>query len=156
MFRPMRRFKQQLPEAECIEILRTEPRGVLSLLGEDGYPYGLPMTHWYNGGKLYFHCAKEGHKLDAIRNCNKASFCVMDRGFHRDGEWPMHIRSVIVFGRIRIVEDMREIETICRGLTAKFTSDTAYADQELRTGASHVLCLELSPEQITGKRVIES
>lgn len=156
MFRPMRRFNQQLPEAECIEILKSEPRGVLSLLGDDGYPYGLPMTHWYCDGKLYFHCAKEGHKLDAIRRCEKASFCVMDQGFRKDGEWAINIRSVIVFGRIRVVEDIQEIETICRGLTAKFTPDTAYADQEFRRGASRVLCLELAPENITGKRVNES
>ena len=69
MFREMRRFKQVLSQEECIEVLKNEPRGVLSLIGEDGYPYGIPMDHWYceEDGKLYFHCAKEGHKLDAVK-----------------------------------------------------------------------------------------
>ena len=82
MFRPMRRSNQQFPEKDCIEILKTEPRGILSVLGEDGYPYGIPMNHFYReaDGKLYFHCAKEGHKLDAVRACDKASFCVLDKG----------------------------------------------------------------------------
>jgi nitroimidazol reductase NimA-like FMN-containing flavoprotein (pyridoxamine 5'-phosphate oxidase superfamily) len=64
----MRRFKQQISEAECIRILKEEKRGVLSVMGEDGYPYGIPMNHWYSpeDGKLYFHGAKSGHKLDAI------------------------------------------------------------------------------------------
>ena len=82
MFREMRRFKQQISKEECTEVLRNEPRGVLSVLGDDGYPYGIPMDHWYSetDGKLYFHCAKEGHKLDAIAKCDKAGYCVMDQG----------------------------------------------------------------------------
>ena len=78
MFRTMRRFKQELTREECLAVLRSQPRGVLSLLGENGYPYGLPIDYWYNetDGKLYFHGAKEGHKIDAIRACDKASFCI--------------------------------------------------------------------------------
>lgn len=68
MFREMRRFKQQISEEECIRILKEQPRGVLSMLGDDGYPYGIPLDYLYmEDGHLYFHCAKEGHKLDAIR-----------------------------------------------------------------------------------------
>lgn len=80
MFRKMRRFKQELSKQECIEILQSEPRRVLSVLGEDGYPYGMPMNHWYSekDGKIYFHGAKSGHKIDAIKNCDKVSFCVYD------------------------------------------------------------------------------
>ena len=68
MFREMRRIKQALSQDECTEVLKNEPRGVLSLIGENGYPYGIPMDHWYceEDGKLYFHCAKEGHKLGAL------------------------------------------------------------------------------------------
>ena len=89
MFRKMRRFKQQISEKECIRVLKEQPRGVLSMLGDDGYPYGIPLDHWYSeiDNKLYFHCAKTGHKLDAIASCNKVSFCVMDEGYRKDGEW---------------------------------------------------------------------
>lgn len=88
-----------------------EPRGVLSVQGEDGYPYGMPMTHWYNekDGKIYFHGAKSGHKIDAIKNCDKVSFCVMDEGYRKEGEWALNIRSVIVFGRLRIVEEPEKV-----------------------------------------------
>ena len=73
MFRKMRRFKQELSKEECMEILKNEPRGVLSVLGDDGYPYGMPVTHWYNekNGKIYFHGAKSGHKIDATNMCDK-------------------------------------------------------------------------------------
>jgi len=86
MFRPMRRFKQQINDSECKEILKNEKRGVLSLLGDDGYPYGLPMSLLYSeeDNKIYFHCAKEGHKIDAIKNYDKASFCVYDSGFREE------------------------------------------------------------------------
>ena len=76
MFRPMRRFKQQISVAACKEILKNEKRGVLSLLGDNGYPYGLPLSHLYSeeDTKIYFHGAKEGHKIDAIKNFTGTQF----------------------------------------------------------------------------------
>ena len=158
MFRKMRRFKQELSHEECVEVLKTQPRGVLSVLGEDGYPYGLPMTHWYNevDGKIYFHCAGEGHKIDAIRACDKVSFCVYDEGWHREGEWALNIRSVIVFGRIAPVEDSERKAEICRELCRKFTDDDNYFTKEMATAGSRVLCLALTPEHMAGKLVNES
>ena len=110
MFRKMRRFKQQISEEECREILKQEPRGVLSLIGDNGYPYGIPMDHWYceEDGKLYFHGAKEGHKIDAIEKCDKASYCVYDKGFRKEGEWALNIKSVVVFGRISPILDVEK------------------------------------------------
>lgn len=158
MFRKMRRFKQELSQEQCVEILKKEPRGVLSLLGDDGYPYGLPITHWYDeeAGKIYFHGAKSGHKIDAIKNCDKASFCVYDEGYRKDGEWALNINSVIVFGRIRIVEDPEKVKEICVGLCEKFTDDKEYMEHELLHSGPAVLCLELTPEHMTGKLVNES
>ena len=82
MFREMRRFKQQISQEECIEILKTEPRGILSMLGDDGYPYGIPLNHWYceEDGHIYFHGARAGHKIDAVQRCDKVSYCVYDQG----------------------------------------------------------------------------
>lgn len=158
MFRKMRRFKQQLTLEECVNILKNEPRGVLSVIGDDGYPYGVPLDHWYceEDGKLYFHGAKEGHKVDAIKNCDKVSYCVYNRGFRKASEWALNISSVIVFGRIRPVEDMEKAEKICRSLCSKFTDDETYIENEISGGLSRVLCLELTPEHITGKLVKES
>ena len=158
MFRKMRRLKQEMPAEECRELLKTQVRGVLSLLGDDGYPYGLPIDYWYNeaDGKLYFHGAKEGHKIDAIRACDKASFCIHDEGVRMDGEWPLHFRSVIVFGRIAPVTDHAVTREVCRRLAEKFTDDAAYIDAEIASAADRVLCLALTPEHMTGKRVRES
>ncbi len=158
MFREMRRFKQQITNEECIEILKEEPRGVLSVLGDDGYPYGVPMDHWYSEkeGKLYFHCAKEGHKLDAIAKCDKAGYCVMDGGYRKEGEWALNIRSVIVFGRICVVTDEEKKKEICTNLCRKFTEDEAYLEREMKNSFPRVCCLELSIEHMTGKLVNES
>ena len=158
MFRQMRRFKQQISKEECIKILKEQPRGVLSLIGDDGYPYGIPLDHWYceEDGKLYFHGAKEGHKIDAIKACDKASYCVMDQGFKKDGEWSLNINSVIVFGRISIVEDPEKAKIICTEICRKFTDDEAYLQHELEHAFPRVQCLELTPEHMTGKLVNES
>ena len=109
MFREMLRKRQELPREACIEILKKEPRGVLSVLGDDDYPYGMPINHYYceEDGKIYFHGGRMGHKIDAMRRHDKASFCVFDQGYRRDGEWALNISSVIVFGRIEFVEDRK-------------------------------------------------
>ena len=158
MFREMRRSKQQFSQEECTEILKQEVRGVLSVLGDDGYPYGIPMDHWYDekNGKIYFHGAKEGHKIDAIKACDKVSYCVYDKGYRKYGEWALNIRSVVVFGSIRPVEHMEKVEEICRNLCLKFTDDQEYIEKELTNYTSRVLCLELTPEHMTGKLVNES
>ena len=158
MFRPMLRARQQLSESECVEILSQEPRGVLSLLGDDGYPYGLPMNHYYcpEDGRLYFHCGRAGHKLDAIRRCSRASFCVYDQGTRREGEWALNIRSVIVFGRIEMMEDRQTIYAMARRLSHKFTQDEGYIEREIQKSGPGTLMFVLIPEHITGKLVNES
>lgn len=158
MFRKMRRFKQQISDEECKEVLISAPRGVLSVIGDEGYPYGIPMDHWYSesDGKLYFHCAKEGHKLDAIAKCDKVSYCAMDKGFRKDGEWALNIRSVVVFGRIKIVTDEEKRIEIGTNLCRKFTDDESYIEREIKNALPRALCLELTPEHITGKLVNES
>ena len=86
MFRKMRRSKQELPEEECIEMLTNEPRGFLALLGDEDYPYVIPMSHVYVDGKIYFHGAQKGHKNDAVKKYSKCSYCVMDSGVRKDGD----------------------------------------------------------------------
>lgn len=158
MFRPMRRWKQQLSDEECAALLKNTPRGILSVLGDDGYPYGIPMNHWYceADGKLYFHGAKTGHKIDAISKCDKVSYCVHDEGYREDGQWPLHIKSVVVFGKIQPVTDDAKVLEICTHLCQKFTDDKAYLKHELKHSLPKVLCLALIPEHMTGKLVKES
>ena len=157
MFRPMLRKRQQLPEEECVLILKEQLRGVLSLLGDDGYPYGVPLNHYYceEDGRIYFHCAKVGHKIDAIRGCEKASFCVCDEGYRKEGEWSLYIRSVIVFGRVEFVEDRDVIYRIARALSYKFTDDEAFIQKEIDRFGKGTMMFALVPEHITGKLVHE-
>ena len=158
MFREMRRFRQQISEEECIRIIKEQPRGILSMHGDDGYPYGVPMNHWYseNDGRLYFHGAKVGHKIDSITRNDKVSFCVYDQGYRRDGEWALNINSVIVFGRIHIVEDEEKKREICTNLCRRFTDDEEYLEKEMKNAFPRVCCLELEIEHMTGKLVNES
>lgn len=157
-FRPMRRVNQQVSEEECIRILREERRGVLSMLGENGYPYGIPLNHWYNpeDGKLYFHGAKTGHKLDALRNDSRVSYCVYDAGYRKEGDWALNVTSVVVFGRISLVTDLEKAIKIGTNLCRKFTDDEAYIRRELENALPRVQCLELNVDHMTGKLVNES
>ena len=160
MFRDMRRIKQQIPAEECVQILKEQLRGVLSVLGDGDYPYGIPLDHWYceENGKLYFHCAKTGHKLDAVQKHDKVSYCVMDEGFRKEGEWALNIRSVVIFGRMRVVGDTEDElkRSIAAGLCRKFTEDEAFLQNELIHALPRAAFLELTPEHITGKLVNES
>ena len=151
-------FKQQITDEECKQILIEEPRGILSMIGDDGYPYGIPLSHWYceEEGKIYFHGAKEGHKIDSIAKCDKVSFCVYDKGYKKEGDWALNIKSVVIFGRIRLVTDTEKAKEICTNICRKFTDDEEYIQKEMNNALSRVQCLELIPEHMTGKLVNES
>ncbi len=153
----MRRKKQELSEEECVKILKNEKRGVLSFIGEDGYPYGVPINHFFDetDGKIYFHGAKQGHKIDALKECNKVCFTVYDGGYKNPGDWALNIKSVIAFGKIELVEETEKAEKICRALCGKFTSDSLYIEKEISSFLSKVQCLEMTVEHMTGKQVNE-
>ena len=158
MFREMRRFKQQLPEEKCIEILKKEPRGVLAVLGDDEYPYTIPLDHFYEDGKLYFHCAKEGHKLDAIKNSDKCSYCVLANCTPDEdtsaGQF-YYFDSVVVFGRIRQLEDHDEIIRQVRKLALKYYTDPDAVEADIRKNGPRTAMLELTIEHMSGKHVHE-
>ena len=158
MFREMLRIRQALSREECIEVLQTVPRGVLSVKGEDGYPYGMPMNFWYDPEKdrIYFHGGMKGHKIDALKADDRVSFCCYDEGFRRPDEWALNIRSVIIFGRVRFLEDQDLAMEVSRKLSYRFTKDEAYIDEEVRRSGPRTLCFELIPEHMTGKLVNES
>lgn len=158
MFRELTRKNKAISEAECVKLLKEQTRGVLSVLGDGDYPYGMPMNHFYNGedGCIYFHCGKKGHRLDAIQKHNKVSFCVYDRGVCEDGDWVLHVNSVIVFGKLEVVDDMEIITDITTKLSRKFTQDEAYIQKEIELYAKETLLLKLKPEHMCGKRVKES
>lgn len=158
MFREMIRKGKQLSREECIDILMNEKRGVLSVLGDNDYPYGTPMNHFYNeiDGNVYFHSGNIGHRLEALRKHDKVSFCAFDEGTRKEGDWALNIRSVIVFGRIEIIDDMDIIADITTRLSRKFTDDEAYIQKEVKDHGKRTLLLKLSVEHMCGKSVHEA
>ncbi|MBQ3671431.1 MAG: pyridoxamine 5'-phosphate oxidase family protein [Treponema sp.] len=158
MFRQMRRFKQQVTAEECVRILKSQWRGVLAVIGDGGYPYTIPIDFYYDegDGKIYFHGAKEGHKIDSIEKCDKVSFCVMDDGFKKDGDWAYTVTSVVVFGKIsRVADGEKTKEKVC-ALASKYNPNPDYVEKEWEGAKNRVLCLELEIEHMTGKRVHEA
>ena len=158
MFRELLRKNRQLSMEDCVEILKNETRGVLSVLGDEGYPYGMPMNHFYNeeDGKLYFHCGNVGHRLEALQKYNKVSFCAYDGGYRKEGEWALNVKSVIVFGTVEIIHDREKMVDITTKLCYKFTQDEAYIKKEIEQSAHRTLLLQLNPEHICGKFVNEA
>lgn len=151
----MRRFNQQLSYEESINILKNEPRGILAVLGDDNYPYAVPMNHIYLNGKLYFHGAEEGHKHDAYINHPKASYCVMDRGFKKEGQWWNEFKSVIIFGKISILENRQEKTDIMNKLADDFFPNHEETEKAMKRLFERCEVFELSMEHITGKLVRE-
>ena len=157
MFREMRRGRQALSQEECEKILARGTSGVLALAGDGGYPYAVPLSYVYRAGKIYFHCARSGHKLDAVRREPKASFCVIDQDQVVPQEYTTYFRSVIAFGTIRELESDGEKRTAIEALAMKyFPGDSrenrnGYIDREWTP-----LCmLELSVSHLTGKEAKE-
>lgn len=157
MFRDMRRKKQLLSPEETAAVLRRGTSGVLALSGDGGYPYAVPISYVYDGEKIYFHCAKSGHKLDAIRRSDKASFCVIDQDQIVPEEYTTYFRSVIVFGRIHILEDDAGKRAAIEKLAVKYTPDGTEEGREaaIQRDWTPLCMLEMTVERVTGKEAIE-
>lgn len=151
----MRRFKQELPHDECIELLVNSPRGVLAVLGDDDYPYTVPMNHVYIDGKIYFHAAKEGHKHDAIEKHSKVSYCVMNDGFRKYDNWWYTFKSVIVFGEMNIITNNDEKINILTQLGDKYFPNHEYTLNEIDKFSDKADVYELTVKHISGKLVRE-
>ena len=158
MFRELARKNKQISHEECIELLTGETRGVLSVNGDNGYPYAMPMNHFYNAedGCIYFHCGKNGHRLDSLKHSDKVCFCVCEQGYRNEGEWAYNVRSVIVFGHIEIIDDINKIVSITTKLCHKFDCDEDYIRNEIENYGKATLLLKLTPEHICGKLVKEA
>lgn len=155
MFRKMRRFKQQLSNDEALEILKNCKSGVLAVSGDDGYPYTVPLNFVYADGKIYFHCAKSGHKLDAVRANDKVSFCVIDKNEVDAEKLTTLFKSVVVFGRAKIMSDTEKIKSAMTVFGLKYNNDVAAVEKEIQREWNGLCCVEITIEHITGKQAIE-
>lgn len=152
MFREMRRKNQYIPETECIEILKNASNGIMSVSGDDDYPYGVPLSYGYEDDKIFFHCAKTGHKIDAIKKNDKVSFTVIGQDKIVPELYTTYFKSVIAFGRAKVIEDTDEKIRLTKLIAQKYRPGfekemQKEIDSEL--SALCVICIEI--EHMTGK-----
>jgi len=155
MFREMRRSKQLLSNEVAVRVLNQGSNGVLACLGDDDYPYAVPLSYVYADEKIYFHTAKQGHKLDAIRKHSKVSFCVIDEDTIVSKEYTSYFRSVVIFGKARIVEG-EERQIALQAIVEKYSGDQPLeAKQKEVSGCSQALLVAIDIEHFSGKEAIE-
>lgn len=154
MFREMKRKKQILTREECVRILQEGTSGVLAVDGDDGYPYAVPMSYVLSGDKIYFHCAKSGHRSDALSRNDRASFCVIGQDQVMPEEFTTHYKSVIVFGRIQIIDDDAEKIKAMEQLSIRYAPEASAAriQQEIDRFWKPLCVLGLSIEHMSGKK----
>jgi uncharacterized protein len=156
MFREMRRDKQLLSEKDTVEILQAHTSGVLGVMGDNGYPYTVPLSYVYKDNKLFFHSANEGHKMDGIRRNDKVTFCVIDKDEIHPEKITSYFRSVIVFGRARILTGDSERRFALESLVEKYAPDFAQEGlKSIERDWDRVCVVEISIEHMTGKEAIE-
>ncbi len=158
MFRTMRRGTQALTREEMVDLLKTETRGVMSVQGDNGYPYGYPINHYYDeeANKIYIHGATFGHRVSAVKKDPKVSYCVFGGEYQKEGDWAKYVKSVIVFGKAELIEDADEIVRISRLLCDKFPCPPEYVEHEIEKDAPRTLVIAINIENMNGKLVHEA
>jgi nitroimidazol reductase NimA-like FMN-containing flavoprotein (pyridoxamine 5'-phosphate oxidase superfamily) len=155
MFREMRRGKQLLSMEDTVGVMERCTSGVLACLGDDGYPYAVPLSYVYFNGRIYFHSAKAGHKIDAITKNPKVSFSVIDEDKIVSEEYTTHFRSVIAFGKARVVEGDEWFESFA-ALVEKYSGnqpEEAKNKEISKCTHAHIIAIDI--EHMTGKESIE-
>lgn len=155
MLRKMRRNKQRMSQEDTIAVMNRCTNGVLACFGDDGYPYAVPLSYVYFNDKVYFHSAKEGHKIDAIFENPKVSFAVIDEDTIVSAEYTSSFRSVIVFGQARMVEG-DEWQSAFKALVEKYSGEQSETDkQKAIAECTRTYLIAIDVEHITGKEAIE-
>lgn len=157
MFRSMRRKAQALDQAACKAVLERNTAGVLAVAGDEGWPYAVPLSYAYDGKSLWFHCALQGHKLDSMQRSDKVSFCVVDQDVVVPEKYTTCFRSVIVFGRARVIADEKARRRALFLLAAKYSPEvpTADRDKEIEGNLGRTVVVEVAIEWMSGKEGAE-
>lgn len=157
MFRPMRRAKRTISDEDARSLLAKGRRATLAVNGDDGYPFAFPIDYRFDAdaNKIYFHGAKAGQKVDALRRSDKVCLTVMGNERLEDGEWAPYVQSVVVFGRCRLVDDAAKTEAEVRRLALKYYPSAEEVERELEKYLSAVQLYEIEIEHLTGKQVQE-
>ena len=154
MFRKIRKIKNEIDKDAVDSLLHSCRRGVLSMNGEDGYPYAIPVNYYYDEAnqKIYFHGAKEGYKVDCLKSCDKVCFTVFGNESIKDLEWAPYVQSVVVFGRCHLVDTDNEV---LKTFMMKYYPSVDLVDKVIEEDSKFVQMYEISIEHKSGKQVQE-
>ncbi|MGI6006308.1 MAG: pyridoxamine 5'-phosphate oxidase family protein [Ruminococcus sp.] len=157
MFRRMRRKRQEMTQEENMSVLTEGTSGVLALHGDGGYPYAVPLSYVCDGSHIYFHCAREGHKVDAVNKSSKASFCVIGQDDIVPEKFTTHFRSVIAFGTVKILEDDSKKRAAIEKLALKYAPEESKdsRSREIEREWKSLCVLDMTIEHLSGKKAIE-
>lgn len=158
MFREIRKKRNKIEDSAAEELLQNSRRGVLAVNGDDGYPYAIPLNYFYDreNRKIYFHGARAGHKVDALRVCDKVCFTVYGNETIREEDWAPFMQSTVVFGKCHLMENGSEkaMEMLKR-FAMKYYPNEQLADEEIAQAGRAVQMFEIEIEHLSGKEVQE-
>lgn len=157
MFRPLRRQKRAITDDEAKKLLSTEKRGVLAVNGDDGYPFAIPVDYYYDEKeeKIFFHGAKNGHKVDSLKKSDKVCFTVYGNEHYEEGEWAPYVQSTVVFGRCHLIEDAAITEERIRELAGKYYPNEEEIEAEIAKDIRAAQLYEITIEHLSGKQIKE-
>lgn len=157
MFRKIRRIKNEISLEEAKNLLRQNKRAAFSVIGDEGYPYTVPIDFYYDEAenRIYFHSAKAGHKIDSIKANDKVCFTTWDDGYKKEGDWAYYVSSCVVFGRARLIEDRALTEEKVRAFALKYYPTAEEVEAEIKRGINGVQLVAIDIEHISGKKVHE-
>lgn len=154
MFRKIRKIKNEIDKDAVDSLLHTCRRGVLSMNGDDGYPYSIPINYYYDEAnqKIYFHGAKSGYKVDCLNRCDKVCFTIFGNESIKDLVWAPFVQSVIVFGRCHLVDTDNEV---LKNFMMKYYPSLDLVDKVIKDDSKFVQMYEISIEHKSAKQVQE-
>ena len=157
MFRPIRKKKNEIDVNAAQALLQNSRRGVLAVNGDDGYPYAIPVNYLYDteNQKIYFHGARAGHKVDALKACDKICFTVYGNEQIKEEAWAPFMQSVVVFGRCHLLEAGPKATALLKRFAMKYYPNEQLADEEIEHAGKAVQMFEIEIEHLSGKEIQE-
>ena len=158
MFKPIRKKINEIGHSDAETLLQSNRRGVLAMNGDNGYPYAIPINYFYDchKKKIYFHGAKAGHKVDALKTSDKVCFTVYGNERIDESEsWAPYVQSVVVFGRCRLLEAGSESIDRLKEFAMKYYPDETLADEQIARNGRATQMFEITIEHMSGKQVQE-
>lgn len=157
MFRTIRKKKNALDITSTKNLLQQNRRGVLAMNGDDGYPYAIPVNYLYDEDhqRIYFHGARAGHKVDALKACDKVCFTVYGNEMIKEESWAPYMQSVVVFGRCHLLETNEKTMTLLKKFAMKYYPNEKMVDEEILRAGKAAQLFEIEIEHLSGKEVQE-